>query len=170
MWNSTGHPDKLDMFPTSVWIKRSTNCWKWTEQVRVTAVNISLLKNVWRERTGLFPEGIERCSLLRNARTHGPRSELLGPLFFLQVSGLKQSVFGGEPLHALPLQKLHGSPVDLAAVLWLPERSELLLDVLQPQICRGNSWNELDKDTCWTSDSLCPWMYSQQISEWDLLA
>lgn len=45
MWNSTGHPDKLDMFPTSVWIKRSTNCWKWTKQVRVTAVNISLLKN-----------------------------------------------------------------------------------------------------------------------------
>lgn len=51
-----------------------------------------------------------------------------------QVSGLKQSVFGGESLHALPLQELHGSPVDLCAVFWPAKRSHLLLDVLQPQV------------------------------------
>lgn len=54
------------------------------------------------------------------------------------VSRLQQSVFGDEPLHALPFQELHGSPVDLAAVLWLSERSQLLLDVLQPQIFGEN--------------------------------
>lgn len=50
------------------------------------------------------------------------------------MSRLQQSVFGDEPLHAFPFQKLHGSPVDLAAVLGLPEWSQLLLDVLEPQI------------------------------------
>lgn len=52
------------------------------------------------------------------------------------MSRLQESVLGDEPLHALPFQKLNGSPVDLAAVLWLSERSQLLLDVLQPQIYR----------------------------------
>lgn len=50
------------------------------------------------------------------------------------MSRLQQSVFGDEPLHALAFQELHGSPVDLAAVLRLSEGSQLLLEVLQPQI------------------------------------
>lgn len=53
------------------------------------------------------------------------------------MSRLQQCVLGDEPLHALSFQKLNGSPVDLAAVLWLSQRSQLLLDVLQPQIYRG---------------------------------
>lgn len=51
-----------------------------------------------------------------------------------QVSSLDQSIFRSESLHALPLQKLHCSPVDLCTVLWLAEGSQLLLDVLQPHI------------------------------------
>lgn len=50
------------------------------------------------------------------------------------MSRLQQRVFGGEPLHALAFQELHGSPVDLAAVPRLSEGSQLLLEVLQPQI------------------------------------
>lgn len=66
------------------------------------------------------------------------------------VSRLQQSVFGDEPLHALPFQELHGSPVDLAAVLWLSERSQLLLDVLQPQIFGKNT-----KQTVYFTPQVC---------------
>lgn len=51
------------------------------------------------------------------------------------MSGLKECVFGNESLYTFPFQKLHGSPVDLSAVLRLAEGSEFFLDVLQPQIC-----------------------------------
>lgn len=50
------------------------------------------------------------------------------------MSGLKQSVFSGEPLHTLLFQELHGSPVDLATVLGTSLRPHLYLDVLEPQI------------------------------------
>lgn len=72
MWNSTGHPDKLNMFPTSV----DQTQHKLLEMNRAGTSHgrehFSPEKrcwNVWREPTGLFPEGIERCSLLRNARS-----------------------------------------------------------------------------------------------------
>lgn len=64
------------------------------------------------------------------------------------MSRLQQSVLGDEPLHALPFQKLNGSPVDLAAVPWLSQRSQLLLDVLQPQIYRGGECSFQTSQVC----------------------
>ena len=52
----------------------------------------------------------------------------------LEVSGLEQGIIGDKSLHTLPLQQLHGSPVQLATVLRLASRPQLLLDVPQPQI------------------------------------
>lgn len=124
---------------------QNANKWKWIQldvlKVKLfsTSVEGQFSKNSWRCKMG---RRITRNCNSSLSSPPGPtgRAVLLPQLVnrlrvcWRAVSRLQQRVFGDEPLHALPFQKLHGSPVDLAAVLWLSERTQLLLDVLQPQI------------------------------------
>lgn len=143
--NSTGRPQAYTLFMTSVECRCSTNSCRYKMGSR------------GRRITRSFPEtpaSLLKLQLIGGATIYCRTNRNTGAAPSAQTvhtfteswlrcstSCLQQSVFGDEPLHALAFQKLHGPPVDLAAVLRPSERSQLLLDVLQPKIFRETKRN-----------------------------
>lgn len=55
-------------------------------------------------------------------------------VFFLDVAGLQQCVLCCEALHTLSGQVLHGPPVEFPTILSTAMDTQLLFDVIHPQI------------------------------------